>query len=102
IRNAAAQVMKERGLSTLLADEGGLSPGFESGRQALQLMVEATQRAGLEPGADMLIAIDVASSSLVGRDGLYHFEREGCRRDSHEMIAMLESWVDEFPIISIE
>jgi len=102
IRNAATEVMKKRGLSTLLADEGGLSPGFETGRQALQLTIEATQLAGLEPGVDMLIAIDVAASSLVGRDGLYHFEREGCKRDSNEMIAMLESWVDEFPIISIE
>lgn len=102
MRSAAAEVMSSRGMSTLLADEGGLSPGFETGRQALQLMVEAAEHAGLEPGVDMLIAIDVAASSLVEPDGRYYFEREGRRRDSEAVISMLESWVAEFPVVSLE
>jgi enolase len=102
IRSAAARVMQRRGLSTLLADEGGLSPGFENGRMALQLMVEATEEAGLQPGVDMVIAIDVAASSLKGPEGSYLLAREGRTCSSDQMIAMMEDWVSEFPIVSIE
>jgi enolase len=102
IRSAAARVMQRRGLSTLLADEGGLSPGFENGRMALQLMVEAAEEAGLQPGVDMVIAIDVAASSLKGPNGSYRLDREGRTCGSDEMIAMVEGWVREFPIVSIE
>jgi enolase len=102
IRSAAARVMARRGLSTLLADEGGLSPGFENGRMALQLMVEATEEAGLQPGVDMVIAIDVAASSLKGPNGSYLLAREGRSCGSDEMIAMMEGWVREFPVVSIE
>lgn len=102
IRNAAARVMQRRGLSTLLADEGGLSPGFENGRMALQLMVEATEEAGLQPGVDMVIAIDVAASALKGENGGYRLAREGRSCDSDAMIAMMEDWVRQFPVVSIE
>ncbi|KRB93541.1 phosphopyruvate hydratase [Noviherbaspirillum sp. Root189] len=102
VRSAATEVMQRRGLSTLLADEGGLSPGFETGREALQLMVEATEHAGLQPGKDIVIAIDVAASSLKGPNGTYRLAREGRNVTSEDMIAMLEAWVSEFPIISIE
>ena len=102
MRSAATAVMQQRGLSTLLADEGGLSPGFENGRLALQLMVEAAEHAGLQPGVDMVIAIDVAASSLKGPNGSYRLAREGRTVGSDEMIAMMESWVAEFPIVSIE
>ncbi len=102
MRSACARVMQRRGLSTLLADEGGLSPGFENGRMALQLMVEAAEEAGLQPGIDMVIAIDVAASSLKGPNGSYRLEREGRSCGSDEMIAMMEDWVREFPVVSIE
>jgi enolase len=102
VRNAATEVAGQRGLPTLLADEGGLSPGLETGRAALQMMVEAIERAGLKPGVDIAIAIDVAASTLKGTDGRYRCGREGVQRTGAEMIAMLSSWVDEFPVISIE
>lgn len=102
IRFAAAQVMDKRGVSTLLADEGGLSPGCRTGREALQLMVEATECAGLVPGEDMLIAIDVASSSLRGPNGTYRLVREDRNATREEMIDMMKAWVSEFPIASIE
>ena len=102
IRSAATRVMSKRGLTTLLADEGGLSPGFATGREALELMVEATVEAGLEPGKDMLIAIDVAASSLKGPGGTYRFAREGRDYHSDEIIDLLEGWVRDFPIASIE
>jgi enolase len=102
VRHAATEVARERNLPTLLADEGGLSPGLESGRAALQMMVEAIGRAGLKPGVDIAIAIDVAASTLQAQDGRYRFAREGVERTAGETIAMLASWCDEFPVVSIE
>ncbi len=102
VRSAASEIASARGLPTLLADEGGLSPGLESGRSALQMMVDAIAQAGLEPGVDIAIAIDVAASTLQGADGHYRFAREGVQRSSAEAIAMLASWTSEFPVVSIE
>ena len=82
IRDATAAVCADRGLPTLLA-EGGLSPGCRTGREALELLMTAIERAKLEPGRDVAIAIDVAAT-----------------RD--DMIDLVTSWVDEFPILSIE
>lgn len=102
VRNAASQVAQQRRLPTLLADEGGLSPGLESGTAALAMMVEAIERAGLRPGEDMAIAIDVAASTLRGPDGGYRFAREGVQRGSDEVAGLLASWVRDFPVVSIE
>jgi enolase len=95
--------MEARGLPTLLADEGGLSPGLATGRDALLLLVESIERAGLRPGADAVIAIDVAATALWdGAAGAYRLAREGRMASSDEMIAMAAGWADEFPIVSIE
>jgi enolase len=103
VRSAATELMARRGLSTLLADEGGLSPGFETGREALELMVEAIRHAGLEPGRDVTIAIDVAASALkAGVPGRYRLAREGREADTAAMIATMEEWVRDFPVVSIE
>jgi enolase len=103
VRNAAVRVMEARGLPTLLADEGGLSPGLATGRDALLLLVESIERAGLRPGADAVIAIDVAATALWdGAAGAYRLAREGRMASSDEMIAMAAGWADEFPIVSIE
>jgi enolase len=102
VRAAASDTLAARDLPTLLADEGGLSPGCGSGREALELMVEIIERAGLEPGRDCLIAIDVAAHSLVDADGRYALPREGVVRTTAEMIDMVERWVAEFPIVSVE
>ncbi|RBL81324.1 phosphopyruvate hydratase [Streptomyces cavourensis] len=102
VRTAAAELMAQRGLPTLLADEGGLSPGFRTGRKALQFMVEAFEHAGFRPGIDMSIAIDVAASALKGPEGRYALTREGRLATAQEMIALFEEWVRDFPICSIE
>lgn len=102
MRSAATRVMERRGLTTLLADEGGLSPGLKTGREALELMVAAAEEADLEPGKDMVIAIDVAASSLKGPNGSYRFAKEGRDLHSDQVIEMLDSWVRDFPIASIE
>jgi enolase len=103
VRDAATVVCAERGLPTLLADEGGLSPGCRTGRDALELLVAAIQRAGLEPGVDIAIAIDVAATALYdSKIGVYHLRREGRQASTAEMIEMISGWVDDFPIVSIE
>ena len=102
VRSAATDVLARRGLPTLLADEGGLSPGCRTGRQALEIMVESFETAGLEPGRDVLIAIDVAAHSFVTPDGQYALAREGVTRSTAEMIDAIEEWVRDFPIVSVE
>ena len=103
VRDAATQLCAERGLPTLLADEGGLSPSCRTGREALELLVAAIERAGLTPGADIAIAIDVAAASLYDpSSATYQLRREDRSASSEEMIAMIASWVDDFPVISVE
>ncbi len=102
VRLTATALCAEAGITTLLADEGGLSPGFETSEEALTLMVKAFERAGLEPGKDAAIALDIASSSLVNAAGDYPFTRAGQTYSAAEMIALQQAWVADYPIISIE
>jgi enolase len=102
VRNAATEVCRAQGLPTLLADEGGLSPGCGSGMEALQLMCRSIEAAGLRPGEDVQIAIDVAATSLKDEDGNYRLAREGKTLTSSEMVAMMSEWVDRYPVVSIE
>jgi enolase len=103
VRAAASEAMTQRGLPTLLADEGGLSPGLATGREALELMVESIARAGLAAGRDVSIAIDVAATSLKGPvPGRYRLAREGRDASSAEMIELAAGWVRDFPVVSIE
>ena len=102
VRSAATELSRERGLPILLADEGGLSPGCETGRAALELMVQAIERAGLIPGEDIAIAIDVAATALKEADGRYRLAREGRDLSGEAMIGMIEAWVADFPVVSVE
>jgi enolase len=102
VRTAATEVARKRGLPTLLADEGGLSPGLKSGRDALLMMIESIEQAGLRPGEDVAIAIDVAASTMRARDGRYQLKREGRNLRSAEMIDLFADWLRGFPIASIE
>ena len=103
VRTAASTLCAERGLPTLLADEGGLSPGCRTGEEALELITEAIELAGLQPGVDISIAIDVAAASLYDRAaGDYHLRRLESHLSTSEMIVMVSSWVDRFAIVSIE
>jgi len=103
IRDATTAVCADRGLPTLLADEGGLSPGCRTGQEALELLMTGIERAKLEPGRDVAIAIDVAATSLYDRaTGTYQLRREGRTATKDDMIDLVTSWIDEFPILSIE
>ena len=102
VRNAATDEARARGLPTLLADEGGISPGLPTGRDALDMMLRLIERAGLKPGEDVVIAIDVAAASLQRPEGGYALTREGRVASSTEMIEMLAGWVRDYPVVSIE
>jgi enolase len=102
VRSAATGVLRDRGTSTLLADEGGLGPGCGTAGAALRLMVESIERAGLRPGDDVSIAIDVAASTLVRPDGRYGLLREQRVLDRDAMIDLIGQWTREAPVVSVE
>lgn len=94
-------VIKQRGLSTAVGDEGGFAPDLATNEDALKLIVEAIEKTGYRPGADVSIALDPASSELYV-DSKYVFEGEKVTRTSREMIDMYAQWISKYPIISIE
>jgi enolase len=102
VRNAATDEARARGLPTLLADEGGISPGLPTGRDALDMMLRIIERVGLRPGDDVALAIDVAATSLQRPDGRYALAREGRVASAQEMIDMLAAWTRDYPVVSIE
>ncbi len=102
VHGAAREVTEQRGYKmTGVADEGGWGPPLPSNEAALELLTEAIERAGYRPGAEVSIAIDVASSHFY-RDGQYELKSEGRVLSSSEMIDLLERWCARFPVISIE
>ncbi|GAB6165328.1 phosphopyruvate hydratase [Thermostilla marina] len=100
------KVLKDRGLSTNVGDEGGFAPDLKSNEEALQVISEAIDKAGYTLGKDVYIALDVASSELVPEEakksGKYVYNVGGKELTSAEMVDMLAEWVDKYHIVSIE
>ena len=94
-------LLRERGLSTGVGDEGGFAPDLGSNEEGLQLLLEAIERAGLRPGDDMTIAMDVASTEFF-HDGTYVLQSEGRSLSPSEMVGELVRLADHYPIVSIE
>jgi enolase len=94
-------VLKEKGLTTSVGDEGGFAPDLESNAEALRAIVDAIQRAGYVPGEQIALALDVAATELY-KDGVYYLASEGLKKTSLEMIDYYEDLITRFPIISIE
>jgi enolase len=95
--------LKKRGQSTGVGDEGGFAPNLKSNREAIEVVLEAIQIAGLTPGADVSLALDVASSELWAGGGRYTFKKSGePDRTSEQMVRLYEDWVRQYPIVSIE
>nr|WP_282441295.1 phosphopyruvate hydratase [Corynebacterium pygosceleis] len=92
-------VIKEKGLSTGLGDEGGFAPSVGSTAEAIDLIIEAIEKAGFTPGEDVALALDVAASEFY-KDGKYHFE--GGERTAEEMSKVYAELVAKYPIVSIE
>ncbi|WP_010148061.1 phosphopyruvate hydratase [Serinicoccus profundi] len=99
VYHALKRVLKDRGLSTGLGDEGGFAPNLESNRAALDLIMEAITKAGYTPGSDIALALDVAASEFFDK-GKYTFE--GKKRKAADMVKYYAELVDAYPLVSIE
>lgn len=99
VYHSLKSVIKSKGLSTGLGDEGGFAPSVESTKAALDLIVEAIEKAGMKPGTDIALALDVASSEFF-KDGKYHFE--GGEHTAEEMAKVYADLIEQYPIVSIE
>ena len=103
IFHALRGILKSRGQSTGVGDEGGFAPNLKSNREAVEVVLEAIGKVGLKAGTDVYIALDVASSELWAGNGRYVFKKSGePERTSEGMVRLYEEWVREYPIISIE
>ena len=99
--HALKKILGERGISTAVGDEGGFAPSVASHEAAIQLLLEAIEKAGYTAGEQIAIGLDCAASEFY-KDGKYHLDCEGLQLTSQEWTSMLASWVDKYPIISIE
>jgi len=100
--HALKKVLTKRGLSTGVGDEGGFAPNLPNDEAALEAVMSAIETAGYEPGKDVAIALDPAASEF-HEDGSYVFKKSGAGKKSAEaMIALYQSWIDRYPIVSIE
>lgn len=103
IYHTLKDILKEKGMSTGVGDEGGFAPNLKDARAVLEVIVEAIKKTGYKPGEDVSIALDVAASELYDKEAKkYIFEGEGVTRSVFDMIEYYKELVKEFPIISIE
>jgi enolase len=112
--HALRSILKQRGLSTGVGDEGGFAPNLKANSEAIELVLEAIAKAGYKPGRDLCLALDVAASELWedaderagapdARSGRYVFRKSGdATRTAAEMVQMYGSWLAQYPIVSIE
>jgi enolase len=98
------KVLKSKGYSTNVGDEGGFAPNIGSNEEAIEFVLISIEKAGFKPGEDVFIAMDAAASEFYdAKTGLYTFKKSSKKQmNSHEMAAYWDSWVDKYPIISIE
>jgi enolase len=97
------QVLKEHGYTTLVGDEGGYAPALKTNAEAVEVILEAIEKAGYKAGEQIAIALDPAASEFYELEtGLYNLRSEGKKLNSEEMVAFWKSWVDQYPIVSIE
>ncbi len=95
------EVLHAKGLSTTVGDEGGFAPAVSSNREAVELILEAIERAGYKPGFEFVLALDPAASSFY-KDGQYVLERDGLTLSGTGMVELYAKWVSDYPILSIE
>ena len=99
--HALKKLIDAKGMATTVGDEGGFAPNLASNEAALQLLLEAIDKAGYTPGTDIALALDCAASEYY-KDGMYELEAEGAKLTRSQMVDYLAAWVDKYPIISIE
>ena len=97
------KVLSERGLACGVGDEGGFAPNLGSNREALELIVEAIEKAGYKPGDDVKLGLDVAATEMYDKETkLYDLKHEGKKLTAEQMVDLYEEWVNNFPIVKIE
>ncbi len=94
-------VLKKKGYNTAVGDEGGFAPNLKSNEEAVQVILEAIEKAGYKPGQEVFLGIDAAASEFY-ESGVYDLKGEGKKKSSEEMVAFYEAWIKQYPIISIE
>ncbi|BAU41464.1 Enolase [Leptolyngbya sp. O-77] len=101
--HALKSILKGKGYSTGIGDEGGFAPNLKSNVEAVDLILEAVTKVGLKPGDDIAIALDPATSEMYRENGTYlNFKSDNATRTTEDMIALWESWVAQYPIVSLE
>ena len=102
--HALKKVLKSKGYSTNVGDEGGFAPNIKSNDEAIEIVLESIEKAGYKPGDDMMIAMDAAASEFFdSKEGVYHFHKsDGRKIESAAMVDYWKTWVDKYPIFSIE
>ncbi len=101
VYHALRRVLKDKGYSTGIGDEGGFAPSLNTNEEAIQVILQAIEQAGYTPGEDMFIALDPAASEFY-QDGHYVLNKEGRTLSGAEMVDFYAAWVDKYPIVSIE
>ncbi|WP_457631598.1 phosphopyruvate hydratase [Oceanithermus sp.] len=99
--HALKGVLKKRGYNTNVGDEGGFAPDLKSNEEAVEVLLEAIQAAGYEPGKEISLALDPAASEFF-KDGKYHLEAEGKVLSAAEMVDYWADWIERYPIVSLE
>lgn len=103
IYHSLKSILKDRGYTTLVGDEGGYAPALRTNAEAVELILEAIERAGYKAGEQVAIALDPAASEFYEEaSGQYNLRSEGKKLTSEEMVEFWKSWVDQYPIVSIE
>jgi len=100
--HALRGVLKDKGYSTNVGDEGGFAPSLGSNQEAIEVILQAIERAGYEPGKDIFIALDPAASEIFEDGVTYYLKKEGRRLTGEQMVDFLIDWVEKYPIISVE
>jgi enolase len=99
--HALKKIIHDKGMSIAVGDEGGFAPNVENHEAAIQMILQAIEKAGYKPGEQIALGLDCASSEFY-KDGIYDLTAEGQRLSASDWIGTLESWVGKYPIISIE
>lgn len=102
VYHALKKTLTAKGYNTAIGDEGGFAPDLKSNEEAIQVIVEAIEKAGYKPGEQIAIAMDPAATELFKEDGKYHLDGEGKVFTPEEMVAFYENLVNKYPIVSIE
>jgi enolase len=96
------KVLKSKGYNTAVGDEGGFAPNLKSDEEAVEVVLEAIEKAGYTPGKDIFLALDVAASELFDGSSYVFKKSGGAKKSAEEMVALYGSWIEQYPIYSIE